>query len=549
MSKNKIILGNIFLLLLVAACGSVHKIAVPKPVENSLDLPSKKMLLTEKQKKNWSHKDLEKDTVPGMSIQKAYDFLKGKKNKNVLVAVLDSGIDLKHEDLEKTIWKNPKEIPNNQKDDDGNGFVDDVNGWNFLGEIYHENMEITRLIKKYQKQFAKLSETQKKAHPEYEKYQKIKAKYDKEKANKGMQKKQYQAIFMQYQKANDFLEKNTGKKNYTKEDVEKIKPSENRKYKMSIGIFNMTQEYKTSIKKQILALSEHLKTLKNYGYDLNFNPRKEILKDDENDFSITIYGNNLPKNYGNDEIHGTHVAGIIAAKHNNKKGINGVAKNVKFIAVRVVPDGDEYDKDIANGIIYAVNNGAKIINMSFGKGYSPYKKKVFEAIKYAAKKDVLIVHAAGNDAKNVDVEKFYPNDSEDLQTEISDNVLTVGAIRYSYDENMIAPFSNYGKKNVDIFAPGEEIYAPIPNNKYTYLSGTSMAAPAAAGVAAILRSYFPELSAKQIKHILMNSGTKIPFKLKKPGSAEKVYLDEISVSGRILNAYNAVKMAAKMLKK
>ena len=282
-----------------------------------------------------------------------------------------------------------------------------------------------------------------------------------------------------------------------------------------------------------------------YWYGLSFTPRKDVLKDDENNFDVKVYGNNNPGVYSPDEVHGTHVAGIVLAQSNNDKGINGVAKNARLMALRVVPDGDEYDKDVANGIIYAVNNGAKIVNMSFGKGYSPHKAEVSNAIKYAQEHDVLLVIAAGNDGKNIDVEAAYPSDAD---TGAADNVLVVGAIGPNYGKSMVASFSNYGKKNVDIFAPGVDIYSCVPKSKYESNSGTSMAAPAVTGIAAVLRGYFPELSAAHVKQIIMRSGMKIPFKVKKPGSSEMVDFRDLCVSGRIVNAYNAVRMAARAVR-
>tara|TARA_A200000113_G_C8844625_1_gene348138 strand:- start:685 stop:1647 length:963 start_codon:yes stop_codon:yes gene_type:complete len=284
------------------------------------------------------------------------------------------------------------------------------------------------------------------------------------------------------------------------------------------------------------------------------NEYRNILGDDPNIMDDKPYGDSKTGHSIKDESHGTHVSGIIAASRDNKIGINGIANNVKIMAVRAVPDGDEYDKDVALGLRYAVDNGAKIINTSFGKGFSPKKEWVFEAIEYAASKDVLIVNAAGNDGNNIDFEKVFPNDSRDLKTEISDNFLTVGAISANYNENLPASFSNYGKINVDVFAPGVQIYSTTPENEYAKFSGTSMAAPSAAGVAALIRSYYPKLSASQVKHILMNSGTLINFEVIKPGSrswekpnGEKVPFSDLSVSGRIVNAYNALKMADYMI--
>ena len=301
-------------------------------------------------------------------------------------------------------------------------------------------------------------------------------------------------------------------------------------------------------------LTEYLDSqIKGKSYDLDFNAR-QTLGDNLYDINDKFYGNNNVIGSKDLESHGTHVAGIVAASRNNKKGVNGVANNVKIMAVRVVPDGDEHDKDVALGIRYAVDNGAKIINTSFGKGYSPNKKWVYDAIKYAAKKDVLIVNAAGNDGKDIDITKTYPNDSEDLVNEISDNVLTIGAMSLHYDEKLPANFSNFGKTNVDVFAPGVDIYATVPKDAYVSNSGTSMAAPSAAGVAALVRSYYPKLSASQVKHILMNSGIKINFEVIKPGSqsrenpnGEKVPFSDLCVSGRVVNAYNALKMADRIV--
>ncbi len=227
--------------------------------------------------------------------------------------------------------------------------------------------------------------------------------------------------------------------------------------------------------------------------------------------------------------------------------MQGVANNAKLMSVRAVPDGDERDKDVALAIRYAVDNGAKVINMSFGKSFSPNKEWVFDAIKYAEKKDVLLVHAAGNESKDIDTGENWPNDAEDKVTEFADNMITVGAMSAKYNEHLPATFSNYGKKNVDIFAPGVQIYSTTPKNNYARFNGTSMASPEVAGVATLIRSYYPQLSASQVKHILMNSGTPITFKVNIPGKKEKTTLSELSISGRVLNAYNAVVLADKMV--
>jgi subtilisin family serine protease len=289
----------------------------------------------------------------------------------------------------------------------------------------------------------------------------------------------------------------------------------------------------------------------NYNLNKDFNGRKTV-GDNPDDINDNKYGNNIV--YGPDKeeaLHGTHVAGIIAQGRNNNIGGDGVANNVEIMAVRAVPNGDEYDKDIALAIRYAVDNGAKVINGSFGKSYSPHKQWVFDAIKYAEKKDVLFVHASGNDGNDIDLEKNinFPNDSEDNKIEFAKNVLTVGALNNTYGEAVIAPFSNYGKINVDVYAPGMEIYASVPNNKYKYEQGTSMASPNAAGVAALIRSYYPKLSAAQVKQIMMDSGTPLPATVDLGETQEKKSNTETSKSGKMVNAYNALILAERMTKK
>ncbi|MDG1041147.1 MAG: S8 family peptidase [Polaribacter sp.] len=523
-------------------CKTVSKIPVPKAANNTVVISAKKTPLTNIEKETWGHADLATDTIPGMSIAKAYQFLEGKKGFDVVVGVLDSGTDLKHVDLSAAAWINEDEIPNNGKDDDNNGYIDDINGWNFLGPIFKEAAEVHRILKN-----PKLVDAAT--------YQTIKKEEDNKKSEASINKTRFNQMLQAVIFADNTLAEHFKKKDYTKKEVAKlsaeriaIMQSANiAKQMYGFGLNSLSTAIK-EIKKEIktaedLISGDHLK--KDY---------REALGDNAQDFSSKFYGDNKTGPVNEEEAHGTHVSGIIAATRDNGLGTNGITNKVKIMAVRVVPDGDEYDKDVALGIRYAVDNGAKVINTSFGKSYSPNKQWVYEAILYAAEKDVLIVNAAGNDGKNIDEKRTYPNDSKDLKSEISDNVITIGAISANYDENLPADFSNYGKINVDIFAPGVQIYATIPQDKYEYFNGTSMAAPSTAGVAALIRSYYPALSASQVKHIIMNSGTKIDFDVIKPGSISqedqrgiKVPFSELSVSGRIVNAYNALKMANRMV--
>jgi cell wall-associated protease len=541
-----------FVTAALTSCTSIHKIPVPTGIENAIKTPPKSSPLTVKEKQTWGHADLVKDSIPGMSVSQAYAFLKGKPSEEVIVAINDSGVDLNHEDLKDVLWTNPKEIPENGIDDDKNGYTDDLHGWNFLGEIYDENLEITRLIKMKSGKFEgknsdKISESEK---DDYAAYLKMKEEFDEKLGDASNSKNNYNFYYDLYESAHAAMIKSTGKENYKFEDVLAIETEEEmltKQKEMTLKVLQTGTSY-TAEMEQVKKGISHFSSQVDSHYNLDFHPRI-LLADDANDFSTKFYGDNNPNNRQDDEIHGTHVAGIVLASHNNGKGVDGVAKNVKLMTVRCVPNGDEYDKDVALGFRYAVDNGAKVINTSFGKSYSPHAAWVYEAIKYAEKHDVLIVNAAGNDAENIDVKASYPNDASDGIHEISNNMITVGAMSSSYDEQLLASFSNFGKRNVDVFAPGVKIYAPVPNNGYQFLSGTSMAAPSTAGVAALLRSYYPKLSAAQVKHILMNSGTKIDFKVRKPGSEDLVSLDELCVSGRIVNALNAVKMAAAMVQK
>ena len=525
-----------------ASCKSVSSIPVPAGYDTVVNVTEKKAPLTEEQKNSWGHLDLVKDSIPGMSIEKAYRFLDGKKANMIVVGVVDSGTDLQHEDLKDVAWVNPKEIAGNGIDDDKNGYIDDINGWNFLGAIYKENLEAERILKN-----PKLVDEAI--------YEEVKAAHDKKVAGAKASKQRFGQMLEGVTGAHKALSKHLNKETYTKEEVLAI-ATEDASLLGSIGLAKQMYGFGLSSLTQaideltsMVAKSDDL-----LSGDILKKDYRGVLGDNPQDITDVVYGDNKTGHSVKKEAHGTHVSGIIGATRNNSTGMNGVGKHVRIMAVRAVPDGDEYDKDVALGIRYAVDNGAKIINTSFGKGYSPNTQWVWDAIKYAAEHDVLIVNAAGNDGKNIDVEKTYPNDSKDLITEISDNVLTIGAMSSNYNEKLPASFSNYGKINVDIFAPGVKIYSTTPENGYAKFSGTSMAAPSTVGVAAMIRSYYPKLSASQVKHIIMNSGTKIDFDVIKPGSTsranptgELVPFSELSVSGRVVNAYNAIRMADRMV--
>lgn len=494
---------------------------------------AKKAKLSENELKRWSHLDLAKDSIPGMSVDRVYsELIKNKTSKKVIVGVVDSGVDIDHEDLKSVIWTNPKEIAGNGIDDDKNGYIDDVHGWNFLGDSGNETLEMTRIVKK--------------GDDGSETYKTAKAEYDKKFQEYQQGKQQVDFIFNADKSIQDFLKKD----NYTLEEVKAIVSTDPNVSKSKMVMSQIIPQAGADFREGLKEYKEQVYNMLDYNLNVEFDGRK-VLGDNPDDMKTKFYGNNIV--YGPDKkdaLHGTHVAGIIAQQRNNNLGGDGIANNVEIMAIRAVPNGDEYDKDIALAIRYAVDNGAKVINGSFGKNYSPHKQWVYDAIKYAESKDVLIVHAAGNDSKNIDIESNFPNDSDDKKTEFADNVLTVGALNYEYGENVVAEFSNYGKINVDVFSPGVQIYATTPNNEYRFEQGTSMASPNVAGVAALLRSYYPKLTAKQVKHILMDSGTSLPGNVVVGGNPDdKRKFEDLSKSGKIVNAYNAFVMAEKLSKK
>ena len=519
---------------LLASCGSTTLVSTP--VENIDTLPSKIMELTDAEKQRWAQADLVQDTLPGISLDRAYAFLGKRKGATVVVAVLDSGIDLDHNDLDDVIWTNKGEKAGNGKDDDGNGYVDDIHGYNFLGESYNEQLESARMLRLQLGDAATRAKAQAEIDAELPKAQQNKA--------------QYTQILAAVKQADAAVKKELNQSSYTKEDLARITKAE---MQQSVGILKQMFLYGDSIEEVLEEIEfgvQYFTEQANYNYNVQWDGRS-VVGDNPYDFNDRGYGNGDPSNRHEDEMHGTHVAGIIAAERNNGIGVDGVAKNVQIMSIRAVPNGDEYDKDIALGIRYAVDNGARIINCSFGKSFSPNAEWVYEAIQYAASKDVLIVHAAGNDSHNIDDSSNpnYPNDHRFGTQEIANNVITIGSLAPEYGPEMLSVFSNYGARNVDLFAPGSDIYSTMPGSEYDYSDGTSMAAPAVSGVAALIRSYYPKLSAVQVKQILMQSGLTTKTELLVPGQNGKTArFNEVAKSGKMLNAYNALLLADQVSK-
>lgn len=531
MKLIKPIYVSAFAALILSSCSPKLAPMVSTNATNIDKLPLKTSVVKEDDLKRWSHLDLSKDTIPGMSTDKAYsEFLKGKKGTKVVVGVIDSGIDIDHEDLKGKIWVNSKEIAGNNKDDDNNGYVDDINGWNFLGDSNDENLELTRIVKK---------------GPSAPNYAEAKKALDKQYGEMMQYKPQMDMI----SKADKAIKTHLNKELYTVEDLKKISTTDSALNQNKMIMLSVASQVGPNFHSDLKEQMDQVYDMLNYNLNVKHDGRKAV-GDNPDDINDKKYGNGNVKGPDvTDGLHGTHVAGIIAQIRGNGKGGDGViADNVQIMALRAVPNGDEYDKDIALAIRYAADNGAKVINGSFGKDYSPNKEWVWEAIKYAASKDVLIIHAAGNDGKDLDLEPNFPNDEVNGK-EISNNFMSIGALNKEYGANMVANFSNYATNNVDIYSPGNEIYATIPNNKYKYLQGTSMASPNVAGVAALVRSYYPNLTAAQVKQIIMDSGTPITTEVVLGEKKEKRSFTNASKSGKIVNAYSALLMAEKMSKK
>lgn len=513
--------------------------------------------------RTWFQMDYGKDSFYGISLSKAYDFLKerNKKSEPVIVAVLDSGVDTTHEDLRPVLWRNPKEIPGNNMDDDGNGYVDDVFGWNFLGNKDGRNIkkasdERSRVFHRWKDQFSnKVLNPEEMTEKQREQFLIWKKALDQMNFSP---EEQMELMFVEVttkalKKHDKILRQEMGSEEYTCEKLEKFQPLSKMGKEAKLGFLTCmkmigldAEEKNTVILSQ---LEEYIEGKKNTFESKEKAPhdyRAEIIGDNYYNLNDRFYGNGDVM--GPNPDHGTHVSGLIAAQRNNGVGIDGVADNVRIMMLRVVPDGDEYDKDIALAIRYAVDHGAKVINMSFGKSFSPEKNWVDSAIRYAEQKDVLVLHSSGNDGANIDEKEVFPNPwLQEWNTKAS-NYITVGASSDpKINGSITAEFSNYGKEKVDLFAPGVKIYSTMPGgNRYGNQQGTSMATPIVSGIAAMIRSYFPQLSAVQVKQVIeksvyMPESSTYCFR---PGEkATIVSFNQLSKTGGIVNAYNAMVIA------
>jgi subtilisin family serine protease len=502
--------------------------------------------------KGWHLLDKDSSGYYGISLHKAYDFIKAKnlQPKKVIVAVIDSGIDTAHEDLKPILWVNKKEIPGNGIDDDNNGYIDDVHGWNFVGgkdgrNVKENSLEAVRLYHKLKNKYGTAVPDESSIKPEQkaevEMYRKVQQKLlgDINPAEIFL----YKRLLAAFKKGDTTIQRELGKEEYTCTDLEQYFPTQKDAKKSRALLLDLCAANKGDeiTNKELV---DQLQRDINKADALDTEPRnyrKEIVQDNEDDINDRYYGNN--DLMAATPTHGTHCSGIIAAVRNNDIGVEGIAGNVSIMMIRAVPDGDEHDKDVANSIRYAVDNGAQIISMSFGKSFSPQKQWVDDAVRYAESKGVLLVHAAGNDSKNTDSTDNFPC-ARYLDGKIASNWIEVGASGDPANGGLTAYFSNYGKNTVDVFAPGVNIYSTLPGgNKYGNESGTSMACPVVAGTAALILGCYPNLSARQLKYIIEKSAQVPELEVKTPGTGEMVSLTDLCKTGGIINAYAAVKLA------
>ncbi|AXT51312.1 peptidase S8 [Aquimarina sp. BL5] len=505
----------------------------------------------------WYFKDVTKDSVFGISLTEANQVLTQKKLKGreIVIAVIDTEIDINHEDLKDQIWHNHKEIPDNSMDDDDNGYIDDIDGWNFLGNtngenIIHSNFEITRIVRKYQEKFEGLNIDQIKVPDtsNFKLYKKAKKAYDDQLKEAKFNYDYVKNIDLKYKTARKELTAYFPDNDFSKEHLDSIKidTTDSNLKKHYLAVKQMI-DYKVTQNQ----IDQTLSIYKNYlDFYLNLEYDERILLSEDNKKNSN-YGN--PNVSGNTDklYHGTLVSGVLAANRNNQLGIKGIYDKIRIMPLCISSNGDEYDQDIALAIRYAVDNGAKVINMSSSKDVSMYKKMVYNALQYAYENDVLFVRSVGNDNLDLDQEqnRCYPEKNKNY--DYNKIFISVGGSTEGINKSLKASFSSYGKNSVDIFAPSVNIKTTSINNEYTMDEGNSMAAPIVSGIAALLWGYYPNLSAVEIKDIIMKSGRDYKNSVEieqQDGTKIQIPFSELSKSGKVVNAYNALLLADKLSK-
>jgi subtilisin family serine protease len=534
--------------LALAACAPARTTVSPAPAPVSAPsvgtppaaAPPSTLRLTEPPR-NWHLLDQAADGVPGISAERALrELLAGRTPaRQVVVAVIDGGTDTAHVDLRANLWTNAREVAGNGRDDDGNGYTDDVRGWSFIGgrdgrDVHHDTYEVTR-------EYVRCTTGPAATRPPAERCSAIERDFMARKAGAEAQLPQYRNMSAVLGQAVTILQRAVGSDSLTVGAVTALQPTQRdvqqaRQLYLQLAASGISPADLTEAR---VALESQV----NFGLNPQYDPRG-IVGDDYGNLTERVYGN--ANVVGPEAGHGTHVAGIIGAVRGNGVGVDGIAPDVRLMILRAVPDGDERDKDVANAIRYAADNGAHVINMSFGKSYSPGKSAVDEAVKHAESKGVLLVHAAGNEGADLARSSNFPT-PRFLDGGRAANWIEVGASSWKGADSLVAGFSNYGRELVDVFAPGVDIFSTVPNGRYDTESGTSMAAPVVSGLAAMLMSYFPTLTAADVKRVILASATRrADQRVALPGSGEPVAFGTLSSTGGIVNAYAAVRMAQEL---
>ncbi len=509
----------------------------PAPTEATSAPPPTASPITEPPE-GWWLQDAQTGAFPGIGLDRAGELLKGRSpGRSVVVAVIDGGVDTTHEAISSHLWSNGREVPGNGKDDDGDGYVDDVRGWNFIGgadgrDVQYDTYEVTR-----QYVACKGSTASGGSDGGMRDCEAIAKEFERKRQESQQTLEQVKRIDAAMTRATTLLQGALGTDSVTPARVLALHPT-NPEVQQAQAIYMQLVTHGLT-PDAVAEAKEHYENDMEYGLNESYDPRP-IVGDDYSDPTERLYGNTDV--VGPDAMHGTHVAGIVLRE--SRAVVSGAGPDIRVMSIRTVPDGDERDKDVANAIRYAADHGANIINMSFGKGFSPQKPAVDDAVRYAVSKGVLFVHAAGNDAEDLATATDYPSRVY-ASGDTAASWIEVGASSWRGADSLAAPFSNYGAQQVDVFAPGVDILSSVPGGGYKRESGTSMAAPVVTGLAAVLMAYFPDLEPADVKRILLESATRYADQsVVRPGTQdETVPFGELSRTGGIVNGYSAIRMA------
>lgn len=529
---------------------------------------------------DWYNCSFGEDGVYGAEVNKAYEFLKGKKvKKRPVVALIGTGLDVEHEDLKQAIWVNPGEQADG-KDRDKNGFIDDINGWNFLGGKNGQVME--RLIQEGDREFLRLKDK----YADYitsngEFFKIIDGKRVKVSAPENLSEYSYYKnvvmpesqlariyggwnmayVIAEYgQKFKEDLRAKFPGQRITLQEFQTCYDPNAPQDTLSDVTFTLIATafqlyktddldfvYKTFVETGVARGKEsYEEALKAYGYD----GRKDIVGDDYLNINDNKYGNNVLLT--SDAGLGTMQGGIIGGKRGNGLGNDGIMDEAEIMALRVTASGGEpYIKDMVLAIRYAADHGVDIIVLPQQNTLYPdgQKEWMIEALRYAESKGILVIVPAWELSQDLAKQTFYPNRRMTGDKELT-NLMVISS---SDKEGNPSLNANYGAKELDLFAPGINIYSAYTGDTYQIGSGVGLASASVAGVAALIKAYYPHLTGSQIRDILLESvtsrkGVEVEKGIEVDGKqTQDLFLfDDLCLSGGILNAYQAIMAADKL---